>query len=147
MSKRVVKSKSIKKNKQTLSAPDSPVQFERLREEINVISARLTQLRDFITEISQKSGFDQEDVERTVQVYKELAMSLQEKEQSLKYREELYTQHIVRLDEMINSRQKFLEKMGSNDLFQTFPELLNFYVEKQATLTDTLEQLKLKLDT
>jgi hypothetical protein len=73
-------------------------------------------------------------------------MNLQEKEQTLKYREELYHQHIVKLNTTITSRQQFLERVGSTDLFETFPELLSYYVEKQAVLSNSLDQLKAKLE-
>ena len=124
----------------------APVQFAKLRQEIALVSKQLDNLRLFITEISRIASFDKEDIAQTIQTYKTLAMNLQEKEQTLKYREELYHQHIVKLNTTITSRQQFLERVGSTDLFETFPELLSYYVEKQAVLSNSLDQLKAKLE-
>ena len=137
----------MSKRQSATSKPENmAAQFVKLRQEIASISKKLDALRAFITEISQIASFDKEDVAQTVQTYKTLAMTLQEKEETLKYREELYHQHIVKLNTTIVNRQQFLEKVGSTDLFETFPELLAFYVEKQAILTNSLDQLKSKLD-
>ena len=126
---------------------DPGVQFDRLRGEIAAIKSQLETLRSFIAEISKNASFDQTDVEKSVEAYKTLAMSLQAKEQDLQYREDLYNKHIRRLEGIIDSRQGFLEQETQNALFAKFPDLLQYYVSKQSSLSESLTELKTKLET
>ena len=124
----------------------SGVQFDKLKNTIRCIQSELLILRTFIAEISRNTSFDKADLEKAVDTYKALALTLQEKELDLKYREDLYEKHIKQLEHTIQQRQGFLEQPPQNELFSKFPDLLQFYVTKQATLSESLTQLKTNLE-
>lgn len=135
-----------KSRKKTTSENDGAVQFQNLKKEIAQIKHQLENLRQFISEISQNSAFDKTDVEQTSNRYKELAMKLQERETTLKYREDLYEKHIVNLENLISERQRYLELSQQNQLFNQFPDLLEYYVNKQAQLSEQLQGLRTQLE-
>lgn len=123
----------------TQNVPDI---FIPLQDAINKSEGMLTELLCFI-EYLKKHQFDQADIRHTVQVAQKHNTNLERMQMDLKSKCEIYTEQVCKLEDSIKRRKHQLDNFqNAKTLYKNFPEILQFFVDKQVKLQSKLSNIQ-----
>ena len=119
---------------------DMTNEIEGLNKEIS----ELTLMREAFQQ--HEVAFDQEDIQSIEKVIHQYQQQLKTLEQELLQKKHIYQDTIVSLEETLEVRQSVLEQMDNkSQILAKHPDLMQFFVRKQANLTHVLEKTKTQL--
>jgi len=122
--------------------------FNDLEQQIKDIDKYITGLTSFHGLVS-KNCFDNEDHEFVAVKIQQATQLREGLSDTLIRKREIYENQVMTMEQQLQSRQtnmeEFLELSGSGELFDAFPDVLEFFAKKQARLEESLGAIKRKL--
>lgn len=124
---------------------DSKDLFGKLEKQIHDLNQYISQLTAFGKHL-QQSCFDQED-EKFIVVKLQQAQQVKEGlERTLFRKREIYNNQVKVMEAQLTLRQQQLEGFnGAGQLFEAFPDVLDYFAKKQARLQESLGSIRQKL--
>lgn len=116
--------------------------FERLVLQIASMKTQEERLLKLAEKIQPAGGFDDEDKQVVSSEIKQLHDNLTRLETELKHKKEIYDLYVVAIEQKIQNRTEALNTVKD---FDHFPELLQFFANKQNKLQDSLQAVKVQL--
>lgn len=109
------------------------------------LSSQLAKLEVLYSNI-QDTQFDDEDRQMVSYKIADLKQIRQTAEETLRQKRQIYETQIKQMQIQLDARQTSLETCDTNAvIFQDFPDILQYFVQKQTRLNHSLEQIKKQL--
>ena len=118
--------------------------FERLVQQITSMKTQEHRLLKLAEKIEPAGGFDDEDKQVIDHEVRQLQVTLTRLETELKYKKDIYDLYVVAIEHKIQNRTATLNTVKD---FDHFPDLLQFFANKQNKLQDSLQAVKMQLST
>ena len=85
--------------------------------------------------------FDKEDIYIVSETHKQVLQKYNEKVASFQYKKSLYDGQIKSIQLQVDKRIQLLKDPKYEKTFKQFPELLSYYVQKQASMNQSLDNV------
>lgn len=126
-----------------MSKPKDP--FRGLELELHRLASELQSLAEAKASLPA-SCFDAEDVAILELKERQTVERREALQASLDHKRSIYEQQVRGLEQQIQTRERSLDKLNnSTQLLQKFPDLLEYFTEKQVRLEAELRQIKREL--
>lgn len=117
--------------------------FEKLEEEIKQLKSQEESLTRFLKHLDTNENFDTEDKKTVLGKLKQIMLLQQTLQKTLDEKKNIYETQIKQMKAAVDARQKVLENYDhSEQVFQQFPDLLQYFASKQKRLTEVVEEAK-----
>lgn len=120
--------------------------FVDLEESANVCKksiANFTFMKDVMSTYTADSIFDEEDMQTIESRIQKFTAQYEAIQKELDYKRQLYNETVLKLENILDVRQKVLEEADVKlKILETDEELLNYFARKQAELKTVLENTK-----
>lgn len=119
--------------------------FKHLEAKVEEIASLQNSLEIFLDEL-KATGFDQEDRARVKEKLVDIKKEKAELQKTLNRKKHVYETQIKEVENQLNEREQHLNKLcAQSDVFRTFPDILNYFAEKQSRLNANLEEIRFQL--
>ena len=118
--------------------------FEGLKLQINSLDNQITGLNNFMKYmVDNSSEFDSEDKQTIQMKLTQMIATRDNLQRNLLHRQKVYEEQVSVMQNQLNLRQQKLESFDTKTkFFASFPDVLEFFAKKQATMSNKLEQVK-----
>lgn len=118
--------------------------FKELETNIMQCTRNIEKLNKLKLQFSKEQGFDEQDGAIVQKYIDKTKKNCQLLKNELKKKQYIYETGILKMEKAITKRHKLLEST-SNDVFQNYPELLNYFTDKQRKLSSELKTIKTEI--
>ena len=117
--------------------------FDNIKKDIKALECQLHDLATLKDSMSSVTPdiFDKEDIYIVSETHKQVLQKCTEKVASFQYKKRLYDGQIKSIQIQVDKRIQLLKDPKYEKTFKQFPELLSFYVQKQASMNQSLDNV------
>ena len=114
--------------------------FDKLQQEIDVIRQQEKEVRGLQDKMTAAGCFDKEDIATVGQVAVFQNQKGDALTKQLEFKKNLYCDCLVKIEQSLKSRSQLLQTQAKT--LQNFPEILEYFAKKQASLEDQITAVK-----
>lgn len=115
--------------------------FDTAVSDINARKKKYDSLKNLMLTLTNSGCFDEEDMKLVNTKLESEKKYLLQKVKEIEKKRSIYDNALKCVKEMVDTRQTVLENIEDN-VFDNYPDILNFFTEKQDSLNNELETIE-----
>ena len=126
-------------------SPGAVQLFDQLEKQITDLNGQIHRLME-LGKCMKEECFDEEDQQMVLYKIQESQQIKQSLEYTLAQKKDIYNTQVKVMERQLQKRKRSLEDLDERSrLFETFPDILKYFVQKQTRLEHSLQGIKEKL--